>query len=151
VTLAARLNELDNEIRTKNTEIRDLRTRLQQYTPLGMTVEAFVALAEDATIDTKIAAKEQELQAVQRAAQLRQRAILAPIAVPTFPPSFAELLAKTFANVSQDAARRVAEHVAQHRMEGRGEVWLTQGLSFITDDTCPFCTQNFVPGISRAA
>jgi hypothetical protein len=91
VTLAARVNELDNEIRTKNTEIRDLRRRLQQYIPPGMTVEAFVALAEDAAIDTKIAAKEQELQAVQRAAQLRQRAILAPIAVPTFSPSFAEL------------------------------------------------------------
>lgn len=145
VTLAARVNELDNEIRTKNTEIRDLRTRLQQYIPPGMTIEDFVALAEDAAIDTKIAAKEQELQAVQRAAQLRQRAILAPIAVPTFPPSFAELLAKTFANVSQDAATRVAEHVAQHRMEGRGEAWLTQGLSFITDDTCPFCTQNLAP------
>jgi wobble nucleotide-excising tRNase len=145
VTLAARVNELDNDIRTKNTEIRDLRTRLQQYILPGMTIEAFVALAEDAAIDTKIAAKVQELQAVQRAAQLRQRAILAPIAVPTFPPSFAELLAKTFANVSQAATTRVAEHVAQHRMEGRGEAWLTQGLSFITDDTCPFCTQNLAP------
>jgi wobble nucleotide-excising tRNase len=145
VTLAARVNELDNEIRNKNTEIRELRARLQQYIPPAMTVEAFVALAEDPAIDTRIAAKEQELQAVQRADQLRQRAVLAPIAVPAFPPSFAEVLAKTFANVSPDAATRVAEHVAHHRMEGRGEAWLTQGLSFITDDTCPFCTQDLRP------
>jgi len=76
---------------------------------------------------------------------LRQRAILAPISVPAFPPSFAELLAKTLPNVSPAAATRVAEHIAQHRMEGRGEVWLTQGLSFIRDDTCPFCTQSLRP------
>jgi wobble nucleotide-excising tRNase len=139
---ATYVSENINEIRSKNNEIRELRTRLQQYITRGMTVEAFVALAEDPAIETKIAAKEQELQAVQRADHLRRRAILALIAVPTFPPSFAEILAKTFANVSQDAATRVAEHVAQHHMEGRGEAWLTQGLSFITDDTCPFCTQN---------
>ncbi len=30
-------------------------------------------------------------------------------------------------------------------MEERGEAWLTQGLSFITDDTCPFCTQSLIP------
>jgi wobble nucleotide-excising tRNase len=145
VTLAARVNDLDNEIRNKNTEIREPRNGLQQHIPPGMTVEAFVALAEDVAIDAKIATKEQELQAVQGASQLRQRAILSPIAVPAFPPSFAQVLAKTFGNVSRDAATRVAEHVAQHRMEGRGEAWLTQGLSFITDDTCPFCTQDLRP------
>src|SRR2546427_1739855 len=46
--------------------------------------------------DAKIAAKEQELQAVQRATQLQQRAGLTAVTLPSFPPAFAELLAKTF-------------------------------------------------------
>jgi hypothetical protein len=128
VALATRVNELDNEIRAKNNEIRDCRAGLQQYLPSGMTVDAFVELPRDLAIDAKIAAKEQELQAAQRAAQLLQRAALVPITVPTFPPAFAELLAKTFALVSESTESRIAQHVLQHRMANRGESWLTEGL-----------------------
>jgi len=142
VALASRVNELDNEIRGKNNEIRDCRAGLQQYLPSGMTVEAFVGLAQDLAIDTKIAAKEQELQAAQRAAQLLQREALMPITMPAFPPAFAELLARTFATVSESAESRIAEHVLRHRMANRGESWLTEGLAFVTDETCPFCGQD---------
>ncbi len=121
VTLAGRLNNLDEQIRTKNNEIRDNRTVLQRHIPPGITVEAFIALPEDAQIDGKITAKEQDLQAVQRATQLQQRAGLTAVTVPVFPAAFAELLAKTFANVSADAERRVTEHMAHHPMQARGE------------------------------
>ena len=67
VTLAGKLNDLDGQVRAKNTDTRDSRNRMQRQVPPGMTIESFVALPEDAEIDSKIAAKEQELQAVQRA------------------------------------------------------------------------------------
>lgn len=142
VALATRVNELDGDIRAKNNEIRDCRAGLQRYLPSGMTVDAFVELPQDPSIESKIAEKEQELQSAQRATQLLQRAALAPVAVPAFPPAFAELLAKTFALVSESAERRVAQHMRQHKMEGRGEPWLTEGLGFVTGDTCPFCGQD---------
>jgi wobble nucleotide-excising tRNase len=63
VTLAGRLNDLDNQIRRKNEDIRDNRARLQRHVPTGMTVETFIALLEDAGIDAKIVAREQDLQA----------------------------------------------------------------------------------------
>jgi wobble nucleotide-excising tRNase len=141
VTLAGRVNELDEQIKTKNNEIRDNRAVLQRHLPPGMTVEAFNALPEDAQIDAKIAAKEQDLQAVQRAAQLQQRAGLTAVAVPVFPAAFAELLAKTFANVAADAERRVGEHIIRHQMQARGETWLTEGLRYVFDEECPFCGQ----------
>jgi wobble nucleotide-excising tRNase len=106
-----------------------------------MTVEAFIALSEDAKIDAKIAEKEQELEAARRAAQLQQRAGLTAVTVPVFPAAFAQLLAKTFADISTDAERRVAEHVARHQMQARGETWLAEGLRYIAGEECPFCGQ----------
>ena len=141
VTLAGKLNDLDGQVRAKNTDIRDSRNRMQRHVPPGMTIESFVALPEDAEIDAKIAAKEQELHAVQRTAQLQQRAGLAAVTVPVFPAVFAELLGKTFANVAADAERRVAEHIAGHGMQAHGEAWLTEGLQYATGDSCPFCGQ----------
>lgn len=142
VTLASRVNELDEQIRIKNGEIREGRTRMQQYVPHGMTVEAFMGLSGDATIDQKIAAKERELQAAQSAVQLQQRAILAPITAPVFPPVFAQTLAKTIENLATGAEKSVVEHIARHNMQTGGETWLREGLSYATGDTCPFCGQS---------
>jgi wobble nucleotide-excising tRNase len=142
VTLAGRLNDLDNQIRTKNNEIQHNRTDLQRHASSGMTVEVFIALAEDAHIDAKIAEKEQELLAARRAAELQQRAGLTAITVPVFPAAFAQLLAKTFADVSTDAERLVGQHVAHHQMQARGETWLAEGLKYVAREECPFCGQD---------
>ncbi len=141
VTLAERLNDLDGRVRTKTTEIRDNRARIEHHLAGGMTVQAFIALPEDGAIDARIAAKEQDLQAVRRSEQIQQRPPLAGIPVPVFPPSFATLLAKTLENVAADAEQSVAEHVRSHRMGARGEPWLTEGLEYIAADSCPFCGQ----------
>lgn len=141
VSLAKRLNDLDTAIRTKGSEVRENRTAIQRFTAPGMTLEAFMALPEDAMIDEKIQAKEQELAAVTRAAALQQRAGLTALVVPAMPAPLAEILAKTLPNVAADADRRVAEHIAKFRMQSHGEAWLAEGLDYVIDDTCPFCEQ----------
>ena len=141
VTLVGRLNDLDNQVRTKNTDIRNLRQSLQGYVPANMTVDAFIALPGDEVVDEKIAAREQELEAVRRAVELQQRQSLVPIAALAFPAAFAEVLAKTLEDVAADAERRVTNHIRYHRMQERGEAWLTEGLGYVTDDSCPFCEQ----------
>jgi wobble nucleotide-excising tRNase len=141
VALARTVNDLDGRIRSKATEIRDNKAAIQHFAAPGMAVEAFIALAEDAAIDEKIQAKEQEVAAVQRAAVLQQRAGLAPLRIPSMPASVAQILAKTLPNVAADAERRVSEHVARHRMQLHGEAWLAEGLDYVTDATCPFCEQ----------
>jgi len=141
VALAASLDALDEQIKEKNGAVKENRALLQRHIPQGMTVEVFIALPEDAEIDAKVAAKEQELQATRQAAQIQQKAGLSALTVPVFPAAFAALLAKTFENVAADAERRVGEHIARHRMQARGEPWLTEGLRYATDATCPFCAQ----------
>jgi wobble nucleotide-excising tRNase len=142
VTSANRVNELDNQIRGKNNEIRDARARLQQYVQPGISFEAFVALPEDLEIDDKIAAKEKELQAVRLTAQLQERSGLAAITLPAFPASFVQLLAKTFATVAATAEQQVSDHIARHGMQSHGERWLNEGLRHVTHEECPFCGQS---------
>lgn len=141
VALAARITEIDAEIGAKNREIRDNRAAFQQQAT-GMTPEAFIALPVDPEIDVKIAALEQTLQATQRSAQLQQRAELASVNIPAFPPGFSALLAKTFEQVAGNAERQVAEHLERHHMRARGEPWLTEGLRYVTAESCPFCAQS---------
>lgn len=87
VALAAPLDALDEQIKNKNGEIRENRAEMQRHMPQGTTAEAFIALPEDAEIDAKIAAKEQELQAARQAAQLQQKSGLSALAVPVVPMS----------------------------------------------------------------
>lgn len=142
VALAAQLNELEKQIRDKNSDIRDNKTQIQRYTAQGMSVEALIGLPEDIEIDLKIAAKAQELQAAHQAVQLQQMSTLTTLKVPVFPAAFSVLLRKTLKDVAKDAERRIGEHVARHHMEERGESWISEGLGFVVDDTCPFCDQD---------
>jgi len=73
VALAAALDVLENQIRGKTTEIRDNRLSCSATCHKVCTAEALISLAEDAEIDAKIVAKEQELQAVRQAAQASNR------------------------------------------------------------------------------
>lgn len=141
VALAGSLDAIDNQLKTKTAEIRDNRAIMQRYIPQGMTVDAFIALPEDPEIGAKIAAKNQELQAVRQATQLHQKAGLSALTVPVFPASFAALLAKTFENVAADAERHVSDHIARHGMQALGETWISEGLQYIAAETCPFCDQ----------
>ncbi len=142
VALASRLDELEKQIRDQNRAIRENRIRIEPYVVQGTSVESFIALQEDVDIDTKIAAKKQDLQTARQAVQLQQKAALTVLTVPLFPGDFEELLGKTFEDVEKNAERRVGEHVARHHMEGSGESWISEGLGFVVDDKCPFCDQD---------
>lgn len=143
VTLAASLDAFEGQIRDKTTDIRNNRNQMQQLLPQGMTSDAFIALAEDPNVDARIAARKQDLGAASQSAQLQQKGGLSTLTIPVFPAPFAALLAKTFATVSVDAERHVNDHIERHRMRARGEPWLTEGLQYVVDDSCPFCAQTF--------
>ena len=142
VQLARRIEDIDGQIKTKNNDIRDAQTPLQRHLPAGMTLDAFLVLAEDPQIDEKIEAKEHEVAGARQAEQIRQRATLSQIAIPALPLQFPGILAKTLAGIEADAERRVAKHIQAHAMGERGEPWLSEGLRYIHADACPFCSQS---------
>jgi hypothetical protein len=72
VKLAKQIDDLDEKVRSKSTEIRERAAALQVLAS-GMSVEEFLALEKDAVIDEEISGKEKELQAARQSAQLKAR------------------------------------------------------------------------------
>lgn len=93
--------------------------------PQGLTVEAFLTLQEDTAIDAEIAEKERELEAVKQADQIKSRAGLSELALPTFPVGFVGLLGKTIEGIAEDAEHCIANQIETHAMHERGEPWLS--------------------------
>ena len=142
VGFAQRIEELDGLIRAKNSDIRDAQEPIQREIPSGISLEAFLALAEDATIDDKISVAEREIGAARQAEQIRQRAGLTAVIIPALPGAFPSILNKTLVGVVADAEQRVVEHMRAHDMAERGEPWLAEGLRYVHADACPFCGQS---------
>jgi wobble nucleotide-excising tRNase len=142
VDLARQIEELDTVGREKSTQIREIRAAVQAMVPQGLTIEEFLALAEDTTIDSRITEKEKELEAVRQAEQIRDRSVFSDLILPPFPIAFRELLAKTIEGVTKDAARRIAKQIETHEMHQRGEPWLYEGLGYVRNNACPFCGQS---------
>jgi wobble nucleotide-excising tRNase len=139
--LAEEVKDIDAEIRASTSSISYLRAAIEGRIPTGIDFETFTALDADPLIDEKILAKDNELEAVRQAAQLRARAGLTEITIPAFPAGFEALLGRTISDLSTDAERRVSGHLATHDMQMSGERWVQEGLGYIRTDACPFCNQ----------
>ncbi len=141
VNLAKAVDDLDDEIRAKTSEIRDHRATVLLHAPSTLTVEAFLPLVSDPEIDEKIAAQRKTLDAVGRAEEIEARGVLSPVKLPRLPEGLAVLLDLTVEGMAKDAGDRVAAHMAAHGMAAHGEAWLAEGRGYIRDDACPFCDQ----------
>jgi wobble nucleotide-excising tRNase len=141
VDLARQVDQLDAEIRANTAAIRDKRADVQSCAPQGINVEDFLALPSDPDIDAKIDAKQMELEAVRQASHIQARAALTKLALPLTPDNLPLLLAKTVQGLAADASRRLAAQIVKHAMQARGENWLSEGLAYVRDEKCPFCSQ----------
>jgi wobble nucleotide-excising tRNase len=150
VDLARQIEELDMGTRDKSGEIRMKQNAVEVFMPKGMTIESFLRLPEDPTIDAKITEKDDELAAVKQADQIKRHAGLVELELPSFPAGFAALLGKTIPDVAEEAERRITAQIEKHEMGQRGESWLSEGLGYVRENACPFCGQN-VGGIPLIA
>jgi wobble nucleotide-excising tRNase len=142
VILAEAIDHLDGASREKSSEIREKSGAIQAFAG-GIPPDSFVAIESDPQIDEKIDAKQQELEAVRQAAQIRSRNALERLSVPAFPrAAFEALLEKTFEGIAADAERRIDDQIHAHNMSTRGQSWLSEGVGYIHDGMgCPFCGQ----------
>lgn len=131
---------LAGESRTKTTDITNSTRSLQPHIPEGMKVEQFTALAADPDVDAKITEQERIVDAVRQAGQLKTRAALSEISLPSIPAGLENLLGRTLEGIATDAEHQIGRHLAAHGMEEEGATWIADGLPH-AGETCPFCGQ----------
>ena len=108
-------------------------------------MEAYLAWQPVEEIEVRTEKKAAEIANRQRKRRehLRYcREACSPRSLPMLPPDFLPTLSKQATDIAADAETRVRQQIAAHNMGVRGEGWLSQGLDFVDNDTCPFCGQD---------
>lgn len=144
VTLARRVEELDRGGREAGKDATTKRQLLMNLLPAGTDLKAFLKLPADAEIQTRLAAKTEEIQqaevAARRAADITSKPQLGTSTLPVFPNEAKELLTKNLSNVAEEAEKTLRAHVSGHTL-GATNSWISQGIAFIKGAECPFCGQ----------
>ena len=145
VRLANQVEELDGQIRDANTDLRTKNDAVSRHLPAGTALDDYLQWQLVADIEEQIRRKTEELSNRQRAAaksgEIQAKGLFSKVQIPSLPPDFAAVLAKQLTDIVADAETKVRQQIAQHQMGQQGEPWLSQGLSYVKDDRCPFCGQ----------
>lgn len=114
----------------------------------GLAAQAFDQLPADDELAAKLADARAALAAQQQSAQIRERAGLQAVTLPTLPAHLREMMGRTIDGVDLAIEQRVGAHLARHRFGDDGERWLEHGLRHLTEeDDCPFCARDGVGGL----
>jgi wobble nucleotide-excising tRNase len=141
VALARRIDELDGESRSAARSISSIEADLQQRIQAPFALEQFLELQPDPSATDRIAGVTRELSATRNAAAIVARPQLELVVLPPSPRAHLQVLQETHESFSEDTVSKVRRHIASH-LDERGEAWLRQGLGYVRDDICPFCTQD---------
>lgn len=156
VNLAKKIDELDNKIRVEaNKKISDKKDNLVNICPKGVNIEDYIDKWKPIQdIDKKIEQKKAEIDKIdivfKRASEIKNKELMSKITLPCLPDDYLEILSEKLSDILLDAEASVKEQITKHHMESHGETWISQGLSFIENNKCPFCEQD-IDGIDLIA
>ena len=142
VALRRKVDELDDGFRKAGQALTEKENIVRAFTG-AMSVDKFVALDIDLQIDEKIEQKSKEVAALQKAAELKTKALLTKLELLVFPGGFDLVLAKTFENVSAEAEEAVRAHM-HNNLQRPNEAWLAEGVGLLKGNSCPFCAQSLI-------
>ena len=145
-----RIVELDNENRENNSQLQVVEAELdgiwRAIGPEGMTRNEFLALEAISNVDTKMEAKEGQVQRANRATELKGAGEPRVLPVPPETERIRKSVHSTIEGIAEAAARTVREHIAKHEKVGRDgamthESWLEVGTTFVDMAECAYCGQ----------
>lgn len=151
VAILRAIHNTEAEERVKKDELREKERLIQTMTAsLGlarMSASTFVALELLDNAEPVIEAKETELKRATERKQIQNATLPEPLPVPTSSADFMAALRGSVEGVAAEARERLQAHIAAHVTTSgydpsiSQETWLEGGLSFSTEETCPFCGQ----------
>lgn len=142
VRLNKTITTLTEDISAKTADIKRVEDTIRQNLRKRLQLNDFLNLEECIDIDDSIKVKRIELEAAEQAEQIEKQSDLIRLNVPSLPENFELILSKVLFDVSTDAKARVEEQIRSHEMHDRGQAWVSEGLDYIRDYTCPFCKQS---------
>ncbi|GHT30746.1 hypothetical protein FACS1894214_1190 [Planctomycetales bacterium] len=147
VELADKIDKLDKDIRDVNPIIASKKDALTPLLPVGVSsIEKYLALQPDADIEQKIEDKRNELakgQLIQdKSSEILSKKNLTAITLPAIPADLSTILLTTIDCIEQDAEDKVKAYLTTQQMGDGGEKWLSEGMGFLQENKCPFCSQS---------
>lgn len=146
VKLAKQIEKLDSKIREASRDVAAKKEVISRTLPNGVTLDGYLAWQPVEDIENKIQIKIAEItwnqRVLEKATEIQAKRKLSKIALPAFPSDFGTILAKQLTDITADAEARVRQQIINQNMGNQGEVWLSQGLNYVSNDECPFCGQN---------
>lgn len=122
-------------------EVQSLSSQLVGY-QCGIPIAAFEKLAPIPDADAQIASLQLQINAAANLNAISAKAVPLIVANPTFDLSAVfSVLQKSLIDVHADAEIVVKTHLAK-LADKFAEGWISQGLQFTVDDTCPYCAQD---------
>jgi wobble nucleotide-excising tRNase len=147
VKLAEKVDALDVKVRDTSKEAKNKLDLLTAKLPAGTNLKTFEKISADQGIKQKIAAKEDELKnaelAAKKSSEIKTKGQLVELTLPTFPNNFESLLAEKLPALAEQAEKSLREHLANHTHNAT-ETWLSEGLAYQKDESCPFCGQSTI-------
>lgn len=147
VGLAEREQALAEEARAKQSDLTAAERAVQALVPRGTALRDFLDLLADPEVNAKIEAQRQTLNALKQVESIRMRAALTPLSVPTIPAVTNAVLAKSLDGVAADAEATITAHIQRHQMQREGERWISEGMRFVLQDSCPYCGRDGLSGL----
>jgi len=145
VKLAKEIENLDGQIREVNVNLRAKKEAVSKHLPSGVALDDYLQWQPVADLEVQIRKKTDELNNRKRAAEksieIQSKGLFVKVQIPSLPSDFTAILAKQLTDIVADAETRVRKQIAQHQMGHQGESWLSQGLSYVKGELCPFCGQ----------
>lgn len=140
VEMARKLDDVDDAIRRKNLEIGAKEKDIGTHICEKMRLDKFLGLPNVDHIDQQIAEKEKHVESLKKIDVIVDKPILKKLTLLALPDErLAKLLSRSIVDVSIDAEKKVRQHIARC-MDRNGEKWIRNGLDYIKDEKCPFCS-----------
>lgn len=139
VKLSKRVDELADEIRRKDTAVKEKANEIMKHAVGTISIDDFASLPSSQNVDEKIAEQEQFVQTLQGAKDVKDHDVLSELTLPTISRDALErTLGKTLPDMTAEVQERISKHISEC-MDEKGEPWVEQGVGYIKGDKCPFC------------
>ncbi len=142
VKLSERADKLDDQIRKINPIIAQKQSEIQRHIIGSMPLVRFLDLEQIPDVDEKIRKQIIRIEAIKRSNEIKNQDLFSSLKLEQLPfESFQILLSKRIEYISEEIEEKIKAHIS-HCMDEKGESWISQGLGYVKEDSCPFCGLN---------